>query len=157
MSRLSSTTRMRSGADRRGTGCCGAAPPCGKAGNHARLSITCGASAWVPAIERALPVLRELVAILARGKDPFRLTVTWTASDNAETYDVRRSVNDGAFSTIAGDLTTTSYVDEDVAAGEQGDDQALEQLVLADDDLLDLVQHALHRRPGGLVHWCNPQ
>jgi 23S rRNA (uracil1939-C5)-methyltransferase len=34
----------------------------------------------LPAIERALPVLRELVAILARGKDPFRLTVTSTAS-----------------------------------------------------------------------------
>ncbi len=39
--------------------------------------------------------------------------------------------------------------DEDVAAGEQGDDQALEQVVLADDDLLHLVQQPLHR--GGAV------
>ena len=36
-------------------------------------------------------------------------------------------------------------LDEEVAAREQGDDQPLEQVVLADDDLLDLVEHALHR------------
>ena len=36
-------------------------------------------------------------------------------------------------------------LDEDVAAGEQRDDQPLEQVVLADDDLLDLVQQLLHR------------
>ena len=39
--------------------------------------------------------------------------------------------------------------DEDVAAGEQRDDQPLQQVVLADDDLLHLVQQALHR--GGAV------
>ena len=36
--------------------------------------------------------------------------------------------------------------DEQVAARQQRDDQPLEQVVLADDDLLDLVEHALHRR-----------
>ena len=36
--------------------------------------------------------------------------------------------------------------DEDVAAGEQGDDDALQQRFLADDDLLDLEQHLLERR-----------
>ena len=36
-------------------------------------------------------------------------------------------------------------LDEDVAAGEERDDQPLQQVVLADDDLLDLVQQALHR------------
>ena len=36
-------------------------------------------------------------------------------------------------------------LDEDVAAGEQRDDQPLQQVVLADDDLLDLVQQPLHR------------
>ena len=49
---------------------------------------------------------------------------------------------------------------EEVAAGEQGDDHPLEQVVLADDDLLDLVQQPLHRHgvgagglgPGIVVH-----
>ena len=36
-------------------------------------------------------------------------------------------------------------LDEQVAAGQEGDDHPLEQVVLADDDLLDLVQQALHR------------
>ena len=40
-------------------------------------------------------------------------------------------------------------LDEDVAAREERDDQPLEQVVLTDDDLLDLVQQALHR--GGPV------
>ena len=40
-------------------------------------------------------------------------------------------------------------LDEDVPARQQRDDQPLEQVVLADDDLLDLVEHALHR--GGPV------
>ena len=38
---------------------------------------------------------------------------------------------------------------EEVAAGEQGDDHPLEQVVLADDDLLDLVQQPLHRHGVG--------
>ena len=37
-------------------------------------------------------------------------------------------------------------LDEEVAAGEQGDDHALEQRVLADDDALDLVEDLLERR-----------
>ena len=44
--------------------------------------------------------------------------------------------------------------DEDVAAGEERDDQALQEVILADDDLLHLVQQALHRggaRPGWLA------
>ena len=48
-------------------------------------------------------------------------------------------------------------LDEDVAAGEQRDDQPLQQVVLADDDLLDLVEQALHRGgavlAGWLIHW----
>ena len=40
-------------------------------------------------------------------------------------------------------------LDEDVAARQQRDDQPLEQVVLPDDDLLDLVEQALHR--GGAV------
>ena len=36
-------------------------------------------------------------------------------------------------------------LDEDVAAREQRDDQPLQQVVLADDDLLDLVEQPLHR------------
>ena len=36
-------------------------------------------------------------------------------------------------------------LDEDVAARQQRHDEALEQVVLADDDLLDLVQQPLHR------------
>ena len=39
-------------------------------------------------------------------------------------------------------------LDEEVAAGEQGHDHPLEQVVLADDDLLDLVEQALHRGVG---------
>ena len=38
---------------------------------------------------------------------------------------------------------------EQVAAGEQRDDHPLEQVVLADDDLLDLVQQPLHRHGVG--------
>lgn len=49
------------------------------------------------------------------------VTVSWTASTNARSYTVRRSVNDGAFSTIASELTTTSYQDVDVAAGNRYD------------------------------------
>ena len=37
-------------------------------------------------------------------------------------------------------------LDEDVAADEQRDDEPLEEVVLADDDLLHLVEQALHRR-----------
>ena len=37
-------------------------------------------------------------------------------------------------------------LDEEVAAGQQGDDHALEQRVLADDHPLDLVEHLLERR-----------
>ena len=37
-------------------------------------------------------------------------------------------------------------LDEQVATREQGDDHALEQRVLADDDALDLVQDLLERR-----------
>ena len=40
-------------------------------------------------------------------------------------------------------------LDEDVTARQQRDDQPLEQVVLTDDDLLDLVEQALHR--GGPV------
>ena len=40
-------------------------------------------------------------------------------------------------------------LDEQVAAGEQGDEHPLEQVVLADDDLLDLVQEPLHRDGAG--------
>ena len=40
---------------------------------------------------------------------------------------------------------TGDALDEEVAAGEQGDDHALEQHVLADDDPLDLVEHLLER------------
>ena len=40
-------------------------------------------------------------------------------------------------------------LDEDVAADEQRDDEPLQEVVLADDDLLDLVEQALHR--GGSV------
>ena len=36
-------------------------------------------------------------------------------------------------------------LDEEVAAREQGDDHALEERVLADDDALDLVQNLLER------------
>ena len=40
-------------------------------------------------------------------------------------------------------------LDEDVAAREQGDDQPLQQCVLADDELLDLVDDVLHRQRTG--------
>ena len=43
--------------------------------------------------------------------------------------------------------------DEDVAAGQQRDDQALEEVVLADDDLLHLVQEPLHRGGAVLAGW----
>ncbi len=36
--------------------------------------------------------------------------------------------------------------DQDVPARQQGHDQALQQVILPDDDLLHLVQHALHRQ-----------
>ena len=39
-------------------------------------------------------------------------------------------------------------LDEEMAPGEERDDHPLEQVVLADDDLLDLVEQALHRRRG---------
>ena len=39
-------------------------------------------------------------------------------------------------------------LEEDVAAGQQGDEQALEHPLLADDDALDLEERALERRVG---------
>ena len=44
-------------------------------------------------------------------------------------------------------------LDEDVAARQQRDDQALQQVVLADDDLLDLVQEPLHRGGAFVAGW----
>ena len=49
------------------------------------------------------------------------ITVSWTAVTNADSYDVRRAVNDGAAATVESGLTTTSYVDEDVTAGNRYD------------------------------------
>ena len=46
-------------------------------------------------------------------------------------------------------------LDEEVAAGEEGDGHPLEEVVLADDDLLHLVQQALHRAPAaGRAVWA---
>ncbi len=55
---------------------------------------------------------------------------------------------------------TGNALHEDVTAGQQRDDQPFEQVVLADDDLLDLVEQSLHRRRpilvGCLVHSFAP-
>ena len=45
------------------------------------------------------------------------VSLAWGEVLNASTYDVRRSVNGGAFSTIARDLTATAYTDAEVSAG----------------------------------------
>jgi len=49
---------------------------------------------------------------------------------------------------------------QDVTAGQQRHHQALEQMVLPDDDFLDFVQHALHRHAffgiGVLIHRLVP-
>lgn len=45
------------------------------------------------------------------------VNVSWNAVLNADRYDVRRSVNGGAFATIASDLTVTSHTDDDVDEG----------------------------------------
>ncbi len=47
-------------------------------------------------------------------------------------------------------------LDQDVPAREQRDDQALQEVVLADDDLLDLVEQPLHRRCAFLAGWHDP-
>jgi hypothetical protein len=47
--------------------------------------------------------------------------------------------------------------DQQVALGQHGDQHALEEAVLADDDALDLVEDLLHQRGGALglvVHGC---
>ena len=66
------------------------------------------------------PVTAPVVA-LSYDEAAHAITVTWTGASNAETYDVRRSVNDGAFATIASALTTTSHVDSDVTPGNRYD------------------------------------
>ena len=51
-------------------------------------------------------------------------------------------------STGTANPTPLDWREEDVAAGQQGDEQALEHPLLADDDALDLEEGALERRVG---------
>ncbi|MBW3552354.1 MAG: hypothetical protein KY466_02525 [Gemmatimonadetes bacterium] len=49
------------------------------------------------------------------------INLSWSAVANADTYNVRRSVNGGAFAGLAEGLAATSYVDPDVSAGNRYD------------------------------------
>ena len=54
----------------------------------------------------------------ARWLSSSRIQLTWTASDGAISYNIKRSaVSGGPYTTIAENITATSYSDTDVAAG----------------------------------------
>jgi hypothetical protein len=46
-----------------------------------------------------------------------QVTLSWTASANAATYTVQRSLNGGVFATLASNLTTPGYVDTGLTKG----------------------------------------
>lgn len=90
----------------------------------------------------------DAVTNVTATRDGDAVVVSWTASASADSYAVRRSVNGGDLATLASNLTATTYVDEDVSAGNgytyvvvarNGDDTEPSEPVFVTFDLAEAV------------------